>query len=234
MKNYALVGDIHSQFHKLESALAYCGANNLHPVFLGDIFDSRCKTSDSVSVYFTLRRLQEAGECTILRSNHQDKLERYLRGTPGHTPPELLRTVDDMEEGGVHCYNLLRWLESLPHGFCFKQGGKEWRCAHAFFPSWLKIEDYEESLEVRPTSKQARFLCMYGPSHKEGRGRVFWWESESNRKWTRVAGHYHIIHQSENSLVLDGGCGGETRSWFCDKPAVLVIYNVGEQKMEFV
>ena len=82
--------------------------------------------------------------------------------------------------------------------------------------------------------KQAKFLTMYGPSHKEGRGRVFWWESESNRKWTRVAGHYHIIHQSENSLVLDGGCGGETRSWFCDKPAVLVIYNVGEQKMEFV
>ena len=225
-RRYALIGDLHSQVKPMREAIRYCEDRDLFPVFLGDIFDSRCETSDSVSVYFTLRKMQESGNAVILRSNHQDKLERYIRGNPVHTPAEMLRTVDDMKEGGVYMWELLKWMESLPYGFCFKEGGKEWRCAHAFFPSWLEVPEYETHCEIRPDSKQARQLMCYGPSHKEGRGRVFWWEKDSDREWVRIAGHYHTLYQTKNSLVLDGGCGGEKRSWFCNEPPCLVVYNV--------
>jgi hypothetical protein len=72
---------------------------------------------------------------------------------------------------------------------------------------------------------------MYGPSHAEGKGRVFWWEKKSKREWIRTAGHYHTIHSSDNNLVLDGGCGGEKRSWFCNEPAVLVLFDVAKKEM---
>jgi hypothetical protein len=231
MTDYALIGDIHSQITPLRNAIRYCEENNLFPVFLGDVFDSRCAQSDSVSVYFTLRELCEKKQAIVLRSNHQDKLEKYIRGISAHTPTEMLRTVDEMEAGGVYMWDLLKWLESLPHGFCFKRGDQEWRCAHAFFPSWLDVPEYEESCEVRPEAKAAKRIMMYGPSHAEGKGRVFWWEKKSKREWIRTAGHYHTIHSSENNLVLDGGCGGEKRSWFCNEPAVLVLFDVAKKEM---
>ena len=234
MKNYALIGDIHSQIEALNAALDYCRERNLFPVFLGDIFDSRCDTSDSVSVYFTLRNLEEKGEAVVLRSNHQDKLERYIRGNPVHTPPELLRTIDEFETGGVSQCDLLKWLEALPHGFCFKDGDREYRCAHAFFPSWLDVPEYEDSLKVVPDKKQAKQLMMYGPSHKEGRGRVFWWQTPGERSWTRVAGHYHVVHVDDRSLVLDAGMGGTKRSWFCDEPAALALYDTAKQELVYL
>ncbi len=231
MREYALIGDLHSQIGPLRAVIRYCETQGLFPVFLGDIFDSRCAHSDSVSVYFTLRELQEKGDAVVLRSNHQDKLERYIRGYATHTPPELLRTVDDMEAAGVQLESLGQWLESLPHGFCFRKGEAEYRCAHACFPSWLDVPEYDSHCEVYPESKQAKSLMMYGPSHKEGRGRVKWWESASSRKFIRVAGHYHVVHTDEKSLVLDAGCGGTERSWFCNEPAALVLWDTRKEQL---
>ena len=232
-KNYALIGDLHSQLPPLLEALNYCLVHGLTPVFLGDVFDSRCPHSDSFGVYTALRSAQETFPgMVILRSNHQDKLERFIKGNQVRLSPELKRTLDDFQRAGVSLDSLLEWLESMPYGFCFREGEREYRCAHAMFPSWVEVPEYEDTYEVRNLTRKGQQLAMYGPSYYgENRGRVFWWESETKREWVRVAGHYHIVYQDEKSLVLDGGCGGISRSWFCNNPPELCLYEVRERKL---
>jgi hypothetical protein len=227
MRNYALIGDIHSQYEPLHKALSYCQSNALIPVLLGDIFDSRCEKSDSVGVYKLLRQAQTELGAIILRSNHQDKLERYLKGNSVKVSPELQRTIDDMALGGVSASELLTWLESLPYGFCFKSEGVERRCAHAYFPSWVEVPDYDLFHFVWNPPRKVKQLMMYGPMQREEGKRAFWWEGKSNRDWVRCAGHYHVIHNSKNNLVLDGGCGGTKRSWFCNESPILALYDSG-------
>ena len=231
---YALIGDLHSQLEPLLQALNYCLTRGLTPVILGDVFDSRCPHSDSYGVYTALRSAQETFPgMVILRSNHQDKLERYIKGTLKAPLPELVRTLGDFESAGVSLDSLLKWLESMPYGFCFRDhAGKEYRCAHAFFPSWVEVPEYENSVEIHELTRKASQLAMYGPSYYgDNKGRVFWWKTHSKRDWVRVAGHYHVVFEGENSLVLDGGCGGTSRSWFCDNPPELCLYEVDERSL---
>jgi hypothetical protein len=223
--SYALIGDLHSQIAPLTQALDYCVANNLRPLFLGDVFDSRCERSNSVEVYNTLREAQRSLNAIILRSNHQDKLERLIRGNNVFRSPELLRTIEDFEKANILLTEVGRWLETMPYGFCFKENGREYRCAHAYFPSWQEVPEYFENLSIFDATRKAKQLMMYGPSNKDGKGRVFWWEKPTERSWTRVAGHYHVVHSDERNLVLDAGCGGIERSWFCEEPPALVLFD---------
>lgn len=231
MRDYVLIGDIHSQYRPLWEALAYCQNNARIPVILGDVFDSRCDFSDSVGVFQLLKHAQKELGAIILRSNHQDKLERYLKGNNVRVSPELQRTIDDFLHGEISSSELLNWLESLPYGFCFKKGDKEYRCSHAYFPSWVEVPDYPVFHFVHDVPRKAQQLMMYGPSHRENNGRVFWWEKESGRQWVRVAGHYHVVHQSDKNLVLDAGCGGVKRSWFCEEPPGLVLFDTAQETM---
>lgn len=229
--HYALIGDIHSQIEPLKEVISYCKTSNLRPVFLGDVFDSRCDFSDSVGVYHLLRDAQAELGAIILRSNHQDKLERFIKGNNVRVSPELQRTIEDFRNSEISKSELLEWLESLPYGFCFKQDNKEYRCSHAYFPSWVQVQDYSLSQFVYEVPRKAQQLMMYGPNQREGNGRVFWWENESERQWVRVAGHYHVVYQSNNNLVLDAGCGGIKRSWFCEEPPGLAVYDTAQKAM---
>jgi hypothetical protein len=227
MNNYALIGDLHSQVAPLVESLLYCSENNLTPIFLGDVFDSRCDSSNSVRVYRILKEAQkDFPGMQILRSNHQDKLERWLKGNSVKVMSELQRTIDEFALSDVPSNELLKWLESLPYGFCFRdENGKEYRCSHAFFPGWVDVPPYENTVTIYDVPKKAKQLMMYGPSHTDHRGRVFWWNNTSERDWVRVAGHYHVVHTDEKSLVLDAGCGGKERSWFCSEPPGLVLWD---------
>jgi len=232
-QNYALIGDLHSQLEPLTQVIQYCHEHNLTPVFLGDVFDSRCSTSDSVAIYDVLRFAQRNMGAVILRSNHQDKLERYLKNHSIVLSAELVQTLNDFAESSVSPDEVLGWLDSMPYVFCFRDSkGQEYRCSHAMVPSWLEIPEYEESVEIHDVTKRVKQLCMYGDFH-EGE-RKFWWERDTKREWIRVAGHYHVVHTSDKNLVLDGGCGGHQRSWFCQEPPVLVLYDVEKkERVEF-
>lgn len=230
-RNYAFIGDIHSQYDPLFQALEYCAENSLVPVFLGDVFDSRSEFSDSVEVYQLLRWAQVEMDAIILRSNHQDKLERYLRGNNVMISAELQRTLDDFRLGNVPADELDSWLNSLPYGFCLRQDGREYRCAHAYFPTRFQVPEYETTHLVMEVPRKVRQIMLYGPMNNEDRSRTFWWENPGERDWVRVAGHYHVVHQDESNLVLDGGCGGSSRSWFCQEPACLVLFDVRQQRM---
>jgi diadenosine tetraphosphatase ApaH/serine/threonine PP2A family protein phosphatase len=184
-------------------------------------------------VYKTLRDAQkEFPGMQILRSNHQDKLERWLKHNPVQVMPELQRTINEFALGEVSATGLLEWLEAMPYGFCFRDAaGKEYRCAHAFFPSWLDVLPYEQSVAIYDVPKKARQLMMYGPSHTDRKGRIFWWLNSNERNWVRVAGHYHVVHVDDQSIVIDAGMGGEKRSWFCNEPAALCIYDTVQRKL---
>jgi hypothetical protein len=230
---YLLIGDIHSQFAPLKKAWDYACENNLRPILLGDVFDSRCEVSNTVDVYRLLQYMQKHGDAVILRSNHQDKLEMFSLGIPCHQPVEMLRTADEFEAAGIDLLEVNAWLQTMPYGFVFRDHeNTEFRCAHAFFPSWLQIPDYIDSIEVRPTQRQVRKLMLYGPPLSEGKGRALWWLNASKKRdWVRVGGHYHTIYQDRKSLLLDGGCGGLKRSWFCSEAPILVAYDSLKKQM---
>lgn len=211
---FALIGDIHSQAANCYDAVNHCVANGYTPVFLGDLFDSRTWGSDSVGVYKIAREAEKELGAIIIASNHQDKLRRYLWGNPVdlESTPELVRTLEDFQNSNVVDNQELNfWLSNLPYGFCFKEGGREYRCSHAYFSALVGIPHYSKTFAVhyKDITKKTRSWMLYGKRDSSGE-RVYWWEKPNLNPWVRVAGHYHTIHIDvcNNNLVLDGNCGG--------------------------
>ena len=250
MVKYALIGDVHSQDGPLSDALEFCNANGLTPVLLGDIFDSRCETGNALKVYNILKEAQSNfRNLVILRSNHQSKLERYLKGTPVNVTPDLEGTLEDF--AGNPNMNLgeevLPWLLSFPFGFVFKDSkGKEYRCAHAYFPTRLEIPKYAQFHKVFKATRKERDLMMYGLRKKSegadnGPERVTWWlndkdphpqiDSTPPREWVRVAGHYHSVFLGEKSLILDGDMGGRSGEKVAPEDMALCLYDVESESL---
>jgi hypothetical protein len=231
MKRLALIGDIHSQIAPLQSAWQHCQDHNLTPLFLGDLFDSRTETSDSVAVYRLVREIQAQTNAVVLNSNHQDKLIRVLRGNKVRLDlvPELARSIAEFDEACVDRDELLAWLSTCPYGYVFRDSaGTEYRCAHAMFPSWLEVPEYEIDYRVHSPVNKVKELMLYGPRDRETNKRVEWWLSESERTWVRVCGHYHTVHHDKRSLILDGGCGGG--AWVREAGS-LVLWDVESQSL---
>lgn len=212
MKNYVLVGDIHSQYLQLNDALNFIIKNidNPYIIFLGDLFDSRVDYSDSVSVYSLVRTLQDKGLCTILQSNHQDKHIRYLKGHDVYLNNGLDLTIEDFKKSNIDNDEILSWLQSFPYGITFKdKDNVEYRCSHAYFSSTLLVpESYVGEYKIDLVSKKTKSKCLYGPLYDTER--VEWWTKPSSNSWIRVAGHYHRVHidlETTKSLVLDAECG---------------------------
>jgi hypothetical protein len=227
MKNYVLIGDIHSQYHQLNDALTYIENNieNYFIVFLGDLFDSRISSSNSVGVYESVKYLQKNNQCVVLQSNHQDKCIRYLKGHNVYTNNGLDRTIQDFDEALISKNTLLEWLSTFPYGIAFKdKNGIEYRCSHAYFSSKLYVPtEYEkEEHHISIVGKHTKSKCLYGLVYENKR--VEWWNQETDRDWIRVAGHYHALHidlTKTKSIILDGECGGEG--------GLLCIYDVNQQ-----
>ncbi len=205
---YAIIGDVHSDSVKLKSALGYAQEHNLKVILLGDLFDSRCDFSDSVGVYNLLKN----SDVIILQSNHQDKLIRYLQGNTVMLNNGLDITVNEFEKAGIPNEELLDWLISFPYGVVFRDKHKvEHRCAHAYFTSRVEIPEYQDIYFVqhKQVNRNIKNLMIYGPISHENRGeRIHWWENPRHRDYVLVSGHYHKVHVSSHSVVIDGGCGG--------------------------
>jgi len=229
-----LIGDVHSQAEQLDNALAYVSTNmddNTLVIFLGDLFDSRCGRSDTVEVYGLVRTFQDTYGAVVLNSNHQDKLRRYLCGSPVavNRVPELGRTIREFEESNIDRDELIKWLESCPYGYIFKdQHLREYRCAHAYFPSWVGgpvDERWGREILGDDVPRKAKDLMLFGKKNHVTNQRIHWWEDDRTFPWVRVAGHYHCVHISDSSLVLDGCCGNEGGR--------LPVYEVNSQRLTY-
>lgn len=210
MKNYAIIGDVHSNYSKISQALFYCKENNLTPILLGDLFDSRSSVSDSVKVYEIVKEFYDNFDAIVLQSNHQDKLIRYLKGNKVVLNHGLNKTVEEFENSSVNLKELTEWLENLPYGVVFKdKTGYEYRCAHAYFSSRIEVPNYDEFflVEKDSLSNKIKNLMIYGPINSDGR--VLWWKSPKKHSYKMVSGHYHVVVDKEHCLVLDGECGDD-------------------------
>ena len=228
MKNYVLVGDIHSQYLQLNSALNFIFDNVENPyiIFLGDLFDSRTDYSNSVGVYETIKSLQEDNKCIVLQSNHQDKLIRYLKGHNVHLNNGLDRALEDFKNSNISNEELLDWLIQFPYGIVFKDtSGLEYRCSHAYFSSKIYVpEEYPDEYYIHQVSKNTKSKFLYGIIKDSTR--IEWWNQESPHLWIRVSGHYHKIHidlEHTKSIVLDGSCGNDDGK--------LAIYSVNTKEI---
>lgn len=237
-RNYAFIGDIHSQISPFEKAIEFCKQNSLTPILLGDLFDSRMETSNSAEVYWLARQVQEELGAIILRSNHQNKFERYARGNKVRVEGEFSRTLCDFSEANIPVEEVAEWLNTFPYGVVFRDSkGKEYRCAHAMFPSWIVVPPYSDIHCVTQVTSKARDYMLYGPRiagavWPQDETRVFWWNKESDRDWVRVAGHYHVVSISPKSLVLDGQMGGSNHEGFDPSTAHLCLWDVESEKLE--
>jgi hypothetical protein len=237
---YAFIGDIHSQVGPLLRAIEYCDSHGLTPIFLGDLFDSRIEHSSSVEVYREIRNIQESwshGQVEILRSNHQNKFERYAQGRDVKMCQGFGSTVSDFEQANVSVEEVADWLNTFPYGVCLRDpSGQEYRAAHAMFPSWIYVpSEYNGIYRVNEVTRKAKDYMIYGPRRPgttwpQEEARVFWWEEDSNRDWVRVAGHYHHVFVGDKSLVLDGDMGGSQDRTDTNQIS-LCLYNVEDRNL---
>jgi hypothetical protein len=207
---YAIIGDVHSQGRPLELALAHCKENNLTPILLGDLFDSRCVASETISVWHQARSAQRELGAIILNSNHQVRLIEAISGglEYGDYCLETFRTLDEFAEEGMDLETVSDWLKDLPDGFVFRDDtGREHCCAHAYFPITLRQPNRQDSYTVHARSDEEIQKMVWGPYNQDGR-RFHWWKHAAiNQTFTRVAGHYHKVLVSEASIILDSNAG---------------------------
>lgn len=216
MTNYVLIGDIHSQLSNFSRALEWIESNveDYHIIQLGDVFDSRWHESDSVGVYNAIQQLGD--KITVIQSNHQWKLYRYLIGNRVTLDDSIQRTISEFEQSDISMSELKDWLESLPFAVAFKdQNNLEYRAAHAFFNNKLYVNhEYSGVYYIKEVTRKTRDNCLYGMIRKaeNQNERVVWWNEQNTSDFIRVSGHYHTLYYSQQnkSLVLDGCCGEES------------------------
>jgi len=206
---YLLIGDIHSQGVPLAKALKCAKQNGLVPLFLGDLFDSRCDRSDTLYVYNLIRCAEKELGAIVLNSNHQIRLRQGLCGGPlsPSVASETLRSLEEFEESGVDLEELKEWLSNKPDGFSFRSADNTlYCCSHAYFPAkWVDQKAKGPQFFSANSETEEDFVC-WGPLNSKGQ-RVRWWEDDSQRSWTRCAGHYHTVHIGQSNIVLDGNSG---------------------------
>lgn len=224
MRNYALIGDVHSHYGRLSQALLYCRDHELTPILLGDLFDSRCFVSESVEVYSLVREAEQALGAIVLQSNHQNKLIRHLKGNKVILNHGLERTVEEFENSSVDPEVLKEWLETRPYGIVFRdKNGEEYRCAHAYFSSRVEVPEYEDFhlVEHDSLNNKLKNVMIYGPV--DSNGRIAWWDSPRRHNYRMAAGHYHVVVDRDHCLILDGECGDEGEYVF------LALYDVNKR-----
>lgn len=227
MKNFILIGDVHSQYDNLIRAVSYI-ENNISDhfmVFLGDLFDSRNSNSQSVEVYELVRKLEAQHRAVVLQSNHQWKLYRYLKGNNVFISEDLQMTIDDFKNSNIELDELFSWLSSLAYVVAFRDSSqREYRAAHAYVSSSLYVaQNYEDYYRIDVVSSKNRDKLLYGILNKD-RERIEWWKEQSSKDWIRVAGHYHVVHKDlthSKSIVLDSGSGRDD--------GLLSIYDVNSE-----
>lgn len=236
MEKYAIIGDVHSQLPPLQKAVDYCSSRGLTPILLGDLFDSRVESSDSAGVYRLVKDIESRMGAIVLQSNHHFKLEKFSRSKEVYMSEDFKRTLEDFSNANVPLQEVAEWLETFPYGVVFKDSrGVEYRCAHAMFPRNIMVTNYENLLKIDKVTSKSRGAMIYGPKVKgaswpEQEDRVFWWDRPTDREWIRVAGHYHVVHVSDKSLVLDGGMGGSCRESQGD-PDTLCLWDVEARQL---
>lgn len=203
--DFLFVGDLHSQLNPTLRALDYANSKGLVPIFAGDIWDSRNEQDQTVEVARAL--IDYPNPLFVLQSNHQWKTMKWMKAERQILPDSFL-TVMALELSEL---NVLPWLETMPIGMVVRSEttGREYRFCHAYFPATLPVNDC--MIRQSEVNSKNRGKMLFGPRYGPNQERLEWWNRKprATQDWWRVAGHYHVLTNNEDtkSIVIDSGCG---------------------------
>ena len=229
------ISDIHGRYKALEAILEkleivkfrgkWENFNNYKVVFLGDIADhGEGANKSSFKALNIVRELQRDINCTILMSNHLDKLKRWFNGNKVQLTNGLDNTVKEFNdffkrnEWGESLiegfkYSWYLWLESLPLYYHHVEDDKSYILAHAYFDDKLwksTVEPYFCNTKKEYDWFKAR--CIYGLQKKVDangeQARRLWWLEEGYaeehfKENHYITGHVHTSYQGYNHTIID-------------------------------
>jgi len=208
-----VVADVHAQPDALREALD--GAGDRHVVLLGDLID---RGPDAPAVLRLVLDLVEAGQATLLRSNHDDRLHRhYLHGRVP-VAGELARTIADLDAQPDARSLIDRFQAVYAAAPLWLRVGERWIVAHGAVDR-LMLDHPSPAPDLRKrTRDRLKALALYGERegnlwHDDGRPvRTHGWVDALPAGLTAIVGH--DVRSAEAPLVVAGARGG--RAIFLD------------------
>lgn len=212
---FDIIGDIHGCVDELVGLLQTLGysvdplppgeglASARHPsgrrvIFVGDLTD---RGPANVDVLRYAMGMTAAGTAIGVRGNHDDKLERYLRGNPVRLEHGLQRTVDELLQTSQPFRDAVRDHINTMAGHLWLDGGAL-LVAHA----GLKFDMFGER------SARARRFAMYGEMTGEidesGLPVRVDWASDYRGEALLVYGHTPMpeARRLNGTVCIDTGC----------------------------
>lgn len=215
---HAIIGDVHGRYRQLIRILndldikykfgGWVNNGDYKVVQLGDLNDWG-KDGDYSSLHCLeiMMELTKAGFAEVVHSNHQDKLQRYLKGnkiTPSHG---LDRTIEEIKETSMDFQGeLYNWLNKRPVYYEFIENKQRYVCTHAYIDD-RTFHMFETDPHWDETSKSRDYVtsqCIYGLTNKEGR--LKWFEEDATDRFKSfhlICGHYHVEKYEKNYTMLD-------------------------------
>ena len=205
---FDIIGDVHGchdELMELLDRLGYLHGDEIpaHPegrtaIFLGDLVD-RGPASDRV--LSTVMLMRDAGSALCLEGNHENKLQRKLRGANVQVEHGLAATLEQLEKNGTEFTNTVRDFLGRLDTHLVLDGGNL-AVAHAGIK-----EEY-----LLRASRRVKEFCLYGDVDGERDE----WGLPVRRDWAEhhrgntlvVYGHTAVRDARfyNNTICLDTGC----------------------------
>ena len=217
-----VIGDVHGHADRLESAAA--GADRI--MLLGDLVDRGPDNAGSLRLALDWI---ESGRAMLVRSNHDDKLYRTLKGNRVRINRELSQTlkhINTAPDGEALRRRFIKAYAETPHvrrigSYVFAHGAVS---KYHFSPP-------DHPLSPTRLRKKIENMALFGQidGGRDATGRPirqYGWVEELPPDITAVVGHdcrgeTPVIHRSANgarAIFLDTGCGKGGPLSFMDLP----------------
>ncbi|ACT57817.1 metallophosphoesterase [Hirschia baltica] len=223
LNNIRAIGDVHGHPETLEAAAGDAD----HIMLLGDLID---RGPDSAGALRLALDWIESGRAYLVRSNHDDKLYRMLKGNNIRMNKELSATVKGISnapDGNELKERFVRIYADTPHilrmgKFVFAHGAV----------SPYHFEHPDEPISLSRLRRRIENMALYGEVRgerdEEGRPvRHYDWVEQLPEGVTAVVGHdiraeQPFVHTAENgrrAIFLDTGCGKGGPLSYIDLPS---------------
>ncbi len=217
------IGDVHGYSDRLIAAAG--DADSL--LLLGDLVD---RGPDSAGVLRLALDWMEKGRAFLVRSNHDDKLYRILKGNKIRMTPDLAGTMESLSNA-PDCEALKeRFIKAYAETPHIQRFGK-FVFAHGAVSQYY-FRPPEEPLSTTRLRRKIESMALYGEVNGDrdelGRPiRRYNWVDKLPEGVTAVVGHDKrdetpFIHTSENgrrAIFMDTGCGKGGPLSFIDLPS---------------
>lgn len=220
-KSIRVIGDVHGHVSSLQQAVE--GADSI--VLLGDLVD---RGPDSPGCLRLALDLLDQGRARLVRSNHDDKLFRALKGNQVRTGPALEKTLADLSAATDSTALIQRFLQTFPSLPFVTEVGR-YAMAHGAISAGFFAPPPGEEAQDNAAPHMALYGQVDGSFDKRGRPiRRYEWVDDIPEGRTAIVGHdrrdnNRIYIQSGKlggrAIFLDTGCGKGGPLSFIDIPA---------------